>query len=59
MEVGIGRRSDQFNLRLPDGLRDRLKEMADQNRRSMNGQAVVILENALKATETKKADVPA
>jgi predicted HicB family RNase H-like nuclease len=42
-----GRGSDQFALRLPDGLRDRIKEAADQNRRSMNSEIVTILEMAV------------
>lgn len=42
-----GRDSDQFNLRLPDGLRDRVKEVAETNRRSMNAEIVCILEGAL------------
>ncbi len=39
-----GRGSDQFPLRLPDGMRDRLKAAADDNSRSMNAEIVARLE---------------
>ncbi|MFK0693080.1 Arc family DNA-binding protein [Mesorhizobium sp. IMUNJ 23033] len=39
-----GRGSDQFPLRLPDGLRDRIKEAADSRGRSMNAEIVRVLE---------------
>lgn len=35
-----GRGSDQFPLRLPDGMRDDLKDAADKNGRSMNAEIV-------------------
>lgn len=34
------RGSDQFNLRLPDGMRDRLRVAAEANGRSMNAEIV-------------------
>lgn len=40
-----GRGSDQFPLRLPEGLRDRIKAAADRNGRSMNAEIVATLEN--------------
>lgn len=40
----ISRDSDKFMLRLPDGLRDRIKAKADQNGRSMNAEIVQVLE---------------
>lgn len=40
-----GRGSDQFPLRLPDGLRDRIKAEADKNGRSMNAEIVARLED--------------
>lgn len=43
----IGRGSDQFAVRFPSGLRDRIKDMAAQNRRSMNAEIVFHLENAI------------
>jgi hypothetical protein len=39
-----GRSSDKFMLRLPDGLRDRIKKKADDNSRSMNGEIIQLLE---------------
>ncbi|WP_210191469.1 Arc family DNA-binding protein [Ensifer aridi] len=40
----IGRRSEQAMIRLPDGMRDKLKEAADTNGRSMNAEIVGRLE---------------
>lgn len=40
------RMSDKFMLRLPDGMRDRIKLAADKNGRSMNAEIVVTLEKA-------------
>lgn len=44
-----GRESDQFNLRLPEGLRPKLKVLAAQNRRSMNSELVYLVERGMKA----------
>lgn len=38
--------SDKFMLRLPDGMRDRIKFAADRNNRSMNAEIVRTLEKA-------------
>jgi hypothetical protein len=47
-----GRGSDQFPLRLPDGMRERIKEASDQNGRSMNAEIISTLEKAFpKRTE--------
>ncbi|WP_197730643.1 Arc family DNA-binding protein [Rhizobium beringeri] len=35
---------DKFLLRMPDGLRDRIKAVADENNRSMNAEIVATLE---------------
>ncbi len=35
---------DKFMLRLPEGLRDRIKAKADENGRSMNAEIVQLLE---------------
>jgi hypothetical protein len=43
----VGREGEKFALRLPDGLRGRIKEVADQNSRSMNSEIVMILERAI------------
>lgn len=38
------RGSDQFALRMPDGMRERIKAVADANGRSMNAEIVSTLE---------------
>ncbi|MFK0209345.1 Arc family DNA-binding protein [Agrobacterium tumefaciens] len=55
----MSRESDKFMLRLPDGMRDRVKAEADQNFRSMNAEIVFQLNRAYVQTETKKADAQA
>lgn len=40
----VGRGSDQFPLRFPDGMRDQLKEAAKVNGRSMNAEIIARLE---------------
>lgn len=42
-----GRGADQFPLRLPEGLRDRIKRHAEENGRSMNSEIISLLETAL------------
>ena len=37
----------QFKIRLPDVLRSRIKEMAEENRRSMGSEVVFLLERAV------------
>ena len=44
------RTADQFVVRLPDGMRDRIAELAKQNNRSMNAEIVKRLEWALTLT---------
>jgi hypothetical protein len=43
------RGSDQFNLRLPEGMRDRIAEVAKANGRSMNSEIVARLESSFDA----------
>ena len=38
------RRQDQFIVRLPDGMRERIRLAADRNNRSMNAEIVATLE---------------
>ena len=40
---------DQYMVRLPDGMRDRIKAAADTNNRSMNAEIVATLEKAYPA----------
>ena len=44
MSNSTGRDSDKFMLRLPDGMRERIKESAEKNSRSMNAEIVHALE---------------
>ena len=44
MQAESRRAKDKFMLRLPDGLRHRVKEAAVSNRRSMNAEIVFHLE---------------
>lgn len=50
------RGSDQFNLRLPDGMRDRLKEEAETNGRSLNMEIVARLEESLSGEKKIRPD---
>ncbi len=49
--TGVGRGSDQVKLRLPDGMRDKLKEAAKVNGRSLNAEIIARLES-FKAQQT-------
>lgn len=53
MSGATGRESDKFMLRLPDGMRDKVKESAARNNRSMNEETVHALEEFLKPTPFK------
>lgn len=52
-----GRGSDQFPLRLPDGMRERLKAEAEKNSRSMNAEIVDRLEQALADAGPSKSEL--
>lgn len=41
-----GRGSDQYNLRFPEGMRDRIKAAADANGRTMNAEIIAALGNS-------------
>lgn len=43
----VGRGASQFVLRMPDGMRDEIKKLAKQNRRSMNAELLLIVEHAI------------
>lgn len=47
MAIPTNRESDKFVLRLPDGMRDRIKAAADANSRSMNAEIVARLSATL------------
>lgn len=40
----VGRGAEQYTVRFPDGLRDRIKVAADNSNRSMNAEIVARLE---------------
>ncbi|GAA0212419.1 hypothetical protein GCM10009081_28790 [Brevundimonas nasdae] len=42
-DIKTGRASDQFPLRLPEGMRERIKTAAEVNGRSMNAEIVAAL----------------
>ena len=44
---------DKYVLRLPDGMRDRIKAAAEANNRSMNAEIVVTLEEKYPAVDGK------
>ena len=52
--IPTNRESDRFMLRLPDGMRDRIKAAAEENNRSMNAEIVARLEQ----TFSDKVDDP-
>ena len=56
MSGKTGRGADQFMLRLPDGMRDKIKASADQNNRSMNAEIVVALTMYLGIIDDKETD---
>jgi hypothetical protein len=39
--------AERFNVRMPQGLRDRLRTSAEDNRRSMNAELIFHLDRAL------------
>jgi len=50
---------DKFVVRLPSGLRERIKELADRNSRSMNAEIVAVLEEKYPIPKPEKASDPA
>jgi plasmid stability protein len=42
-----------YILRMPDGMRDRIRERAEANRRSMNSEIIYYLDRALAAENEK------
>jgi predicted DNA-binding protein len=43
--------TDQYLLRLPDGMRERIKRVAEQNKQSMNSAVLDVLEHAFPSAE--------
>lgn len=46
---------DKFVIRLPDGIRHEIKELAKVNRRSMNAEIVLAIEDHIKRLEKARA----
>lgn len=53
----VGRGSDQVKLRLPDGMRDELKEAAKVNGRSMNAEIIARLKKCSAIDTEKDCDI--
>ncbi len=47
MTTSIGRESDKFMLRFPEGMRDEIKQLATEDGRSMNAKIIELLQFAL------------
>ncbi|WP_429499314.1 Arc family DNA-binding protein [Robbsia andropogonis] len=47
----VGRESDKFMLRMPDGMRDRISEAAKANNRSMNSEIVARIDSSFALAE--------
>jgi len=50
-------KQDQFVLRLPDGMREQIKEKAEANSRSMNAEIVAAIEAALEQPDLSAAQL--
>lgn len=57
--IPTSRESDRFMLRLPDGMRDRIKAAAEANSRSMNAEIVARLEASFDLMQGEVDDVGA
>ncbi|WP_407674067.1 Arc family DNA-binding protein [Paracoccus beibuensis] len=55
--VTVGRGAEQYTVRLPDGLRDRIKAAADAKGRSMNSEIVATLQEKYPALEDIDRDM--
>lgn len=51
-------KQDQFMLRLPDGLRDRIKASADAQNRSMNAEIVARIQDSFQHAMAKHGEIP-
>ena len=52
----LSRESEQFNLRLPDGMRDRIKALAANSRRTMTAEIVHRLERTIQQDQREAED---
>ena len=51
------READQFVLRMPDGLRDQVKQAADANGRSMNSELILRVEQSFSAEQSAYPEI--
>jgi len=49
-------KQEQFIIRFPDGMRDRIRQTAEENRRSMNSEIIALLEEALEHRHVSVVD---
>lgn len=54
-EKATGRDSDKIMLRVPDGMRDRIKAAADANNRTMNAEIVARLYDSFETRDAERA----
>ena len=54
----MGEKIVNVNVRFPESIRDRVKALADRDRRSMNSEIIQLLEEAMSARETQGRSVP-
>lgn len=54
---GDSRTADKFVVRMPDGMRERIAEVAQSNHRSMNSEIIGRLEDSISADEPRRADI--
>lgn len=47
--------AERFQIRLPDGMRDRIRDLAEANGRSMNAQIIFMLQFAIDETDLSAA----
>lgn len=53
---GNSRTADKFVLRMPDGMRERIAEIAQKNHRSMNSEIVLHLEDLIDGAKLDLSD---
>lgn len=51
-----GRQSDQFTLRFPHGMRDKIKKIAETNRRTTNAELIYLIERGINADRQSKEE---
>lgn len=57
--ISPSRAADQFLVRLPEGMRERVAEAAKSNGRSMNAEIVALLSAGLRADTPNLSSIPA